>query len=77
MFMGVAINPGATQLAVMLREATSAAESFGHAGHAGLRRGIIRLSRITGRPNNRRDTDDPPHREPSSSPQACARSETS
>ena len=44
--MGVVMKPGAMQLAVMPREATSRASDFDHADHAGLGGGIVALAGV-------------------------------
>ena len=56
--IGVAMKPGATQLAVTPRLAYSGADRLHHADHAGLGGGIIALPGIAGDADHRGDADD-------------------
>ena len=47
--IGVEMKPGAMQLAVMPRMATSRASDLGHADHAGLGGGVVALPRVAER----------------------------
>ena len=52
------MKPGATQLTVMPREATSCGQRLGHADHAGLGGGVVGLAGIAGDADHRGDADD-------------------